>query len=488
MSVMGGHGASSHKCMQKFIILILAAALAESAAGEGGDFVPNPQRGYELLLTKAYVPAAFDDESFAEVWKSWEEPLRSWAAKASAGERRRMAFRRYGLDERPGDDRGRPLQYVVDDAGRWTINCLACHQGSVAGKISPGAGNTRYAMETLAEDIRKTKLRLGKPFAELDLAALAMPMGTTIGTTNAVMFGMAVMNLRDADMNLRPSVGQPTMMHHDHDAPAWWNTSRKQRLYCDDFAPRGHRALMQFAASTENPGEKFREWEDDFRHIEAYIDSLEPPKYPFAINRELAEAGRDAFNRTCAECHGEYGAEAEADIVAYPERIVPIEEVGTDPVRLEGLTVAAREHYGRNWINEYGRKGAVIADPGGYVAPPLDGVWASAPYFHNGSAPTLWHVLHPKSRPVVWARVDDQNDPRGLGQSEAERVAADYDSDRVGIAVEQFEKVPANMSSAAQGRRFFDTRSHGKSAAGHEFPNALSDEERRAVLEYLKTL
>ena len=474
--------------MRKFIVFMVAAALTETAAGKDGDFVPDPERGYELLLTKAYVPAAFDEETFSEVWKNWEEPLRSWAAKAPPHERRRMAFRRYGLDERPGDGQGRPWQYVVDDAGRWTINCLACHQGSVAGKIVPGAGNTRYAMETLAEDIRKTKLQLGKPFAELDLAALAMPMGTTIGTTNAVMFGVAVMNLRDADMNLSPRTGQPAMMHHDHDAPAWWNTSRKERLYCDDFAPRGHRALMQFAASTENSGERFRAWEDDFRHIEAYINSLEPPKYPFGIDRKLAAAGRKAFNLTCAECHGEYGAEANATAQSYPERIVPIEEVGTDPVRLEGLTVAAREHYGRNWINEYGRNGEVIADPGGYVAPPLDGVWASAPYFHNGSAPTLWHVLHPGARPVVWARVDDQNDPRGLAQSDAERVTADYDSERVGVAVVEYEELPARVGSAADRRRYFDTRRPGKSAAGHGFPNALSDEERGAVLEYLKTL
>jgi hypothetical protein len=378
-----------------------------------------------------------------------------------------MSFRRYGLDERPGDPLGRPLQYVVDDTGRWTINCLACHQGSVTGKVVPGAGNSRYAMETLAEDIRKAKLRLGKPFAELDLAALAMPLGTTVGTTNAVVFGVAVMNLRDADMNLRPRAAPTTLLHHDNDAPAWWNTSRKERIYCDDFAPRGHRALMQFAASTANPGEKFREWEDDFRHIEAYIDSLEPPKYPFEIDRKLATVGRTAFNQACAECHGEYGDEADSTDTAYPESIVPIEEVGTDPLRLEGLTPAQREHYGRNWINEYGSKGVVIVDPGGYLAPPLDGVWASAPYFHNGSAPTLWHVLHPDARPVVWARADDQNDPRGLEQSDAERVTTDYDSERVGIAFVEYEELPASIGSAAERRRFFDTRRPGKSASGH---------------------
>ena len=40
----------------------------------------------------------------------------------------------------------------------------------------------------------------------------------------------------------------------------------------------------------------------------------------------------------------------------------------------------------------FGRKDN-LNDPGGYVATPLDGLWASSPYFHNGSVPTLWHGL-----------------------------------------------------------------------------------------------
>ena len=55
--------------------------------------------------------------------------------------------------------------------------------------------------------------------------------------------------------------------------------------------------MMQFIEITANGPEKFREWEDDFRHIEAYIESLEPPAYPLAIDRELAAEGRKAFNR-----------------------------------------------------------------------------------------------------------------------------------------------------------------------------------------------
>jgi hypothetical protein len=105
------------------------------------------------------------------------------------------------------------------------------------------------------------------------------------------------------------------------------------------------------------------------------------------------------------------------------------------------------------------------------VAPPLDGVWATAPYFHNGSVPTLWHVLHPAERPTVWRRT-----PTG------------YDDSRVGLEVEELTELPPGRLRSSDRRTFFDTRKPGKSAAGHDFPDVLTEAEKAAVLEYLKTL
>lgn len=442
-----------------FVYGLSSVALAQQVA--------DPTRGLELLLNKAYLPAAFDQETFDNVWQSWEEPLRSEASKATPDERRAMAYQRYGLIERENDPGHRPLQYVVDEAGNWTMNCFACHQGSVAGQMIPGLPNSQLALETMTHEIRAAKLRLGKRMTDLDIGSLVMPLGTTVGSTNAIMFGVALMHYRDKDLNIHSNRLPPKMTHHDHDAPPWWNTSRKQRLYADNFAPRGHRGLMQFLASKENGPEKFREWEDDFRHVEAYIDSLDAPAYPFAINQQLATRGREVFDNHCAECHGTYGESSE-----YPERIVPLAEIGTDPVRLGALSAKHRLGYEANWINEYGQRGKVIADPGGYLAPPLNGVWASAPYIHNGSVPTLWHVLHPSERPTVWSRTANDS----------------YDRQRVGLEATGLPEIPAAVSSASALRRYFDTRKFGKSAAGHDFPELLEETERAAVLEYLKTL
>jgi hypothetical protein len=104
------------------------------------------------------------------------------------------------------------------------------------------------------------------------------------------------------------------------------------------------------------------------------------------------------------------------------------------------------------------------------VAPPLDGVWASPPYFHNGSVPTLWHVLHPDSRPRVWRRTDEVTDFQ-----------------KVGLTIETLDEVPPKLT-AEQRREYFDTQAFGKSAVGHDFPESLNEAERDAVLEYLKTL
>jgi hypothetical protein len=449
------------------LLLISNASIGGEIRADGTATTETPaQRGFRFLTTKPYLPPDLDEQVFGELWRTWEEPLRTQAEKATADERRQMAFARYGLTRRPEDESGKPLQYVVDDRGNWYMSCLACHQGKVAGRVISGVPNSLFALETLTEDVRATKLRLKKPLGHMELGSMFMPLGGSIGTTNAVMFGVALMARRDADLNVLPPRLPPPMTHHDHDPPPWWHFKRKQYIYIDGFAPKTHRGLMQFMLVKENGPEKFCQWEDDFRDVYAWLESLEAPKYPFAIDEELAGQGREIFNQNCAECHGTYGEKS-----AWPGKIVSIEDVGTDRVRLDSLSARHRENYGRSWFNDYGRSGKAIAEPGGYVAPPLDGVWASAPYFHNGSAPTLWHVLHPNERPKVWRRSEDG-----------------YDQTRVGLEVEEMSEVPTTVKSAAERRHYFNTAVTGKSAAGHDFPDVLSEDEKQAVLEYLKTL
>ena len=458
---------------------------------------PSATAGYDHLLHRAYLPADFDQEVFDALWKVWEEPAKSEAEAADVGERRRMTMARYGLSPHPLDP-SRSLQYVVDGAGKWTMSCLACHQGSVAGRVIPGAPNTRYALETLTEEVRQVKLLQGKALGHMDLGGLLMPLGTTNGTTNAVMFGVALMQHRAPDLSIVSKTPRFDLAHHDMDAPAWWNYSKRKRIYADGFAPKGHRMLMQFLLVKENGPDKFRDWEGEFRDVEAWLESLEPPRWEGAVDAALAEQGRGLFATHCADCHGTYDGPRDGPGRSYPERMVAIDDIGTDRVRLDSLTVKDRRALNDSWFADGGEIEGINA-PEGYVAPPLDGIWASAPYLHNGSVPTLWHLLHPDARPAVWRRLDApgaldspgaRESPGAGPEGEAAALSSrpDYDFDRVGLAIEARDARPEGPLSAAQRRTWFDTRRHGKGAEGHLYPDLLDEEEKVAVLEYLKTL
>lgn len=431
------------------------------------------KRGYRYLTEVPLLTSDFDDDTFSKVWQSWPEPLRSEAEKLSPAARREMAFHRYGLTRRPEDlnqpfdEHSQPLQYVVNQSGVWTMNCLACHGGAVYGTPTPGSPNNRYALQTMTEELRATKMKIGKPLSRMDLGAFFIPLGTTHGTTNAVVFGMGLMARRDADLNL--IAGMPKRhVHHDMDAPPWWHFSKRPNIYIDGFAEKGHRGLMQFTLIPENGPEVFRQREDDFRDVAAYLSSLEPPRYQGPIDRELAGQGRVVFENNCSSCHGTYGEEE-----SYPNVRIAIEDVATDPVRLTALTVEGRQKYADSWFAHAGESDQqeTVVDPEGYVAPPLDGVWASPPYLHNGSVPTLWHLLHASQRPAVWRRTNQA-----------------IDAEKVGFQIEIVDEVPANLTDVATRRTYFDTRKFGKSAKGHDYPSALSEDEKRSVLEYLKTL
>jgi hypothetical protein len=140
---------------------------------------------------------------------------------------------------------------------------------------------------------------------------------------------------------------------------------------------------------------------------------------------------------------------------------------------LQALPAHGRQKYAESWfaVDAEGNRQTTIIDPDGYVAPPLDGVWASAPYFHNGSVPTLWQVLNPKERSAVWIRSSDE-----------------LDTEQVGLTIRTVDRVPLTETDIAVRRQYFDTRRPGKSNAGHDYPDALTADEKQAVLEYLKTL
>jgi hypothetical protein len=99
---------------------------------------------------------------------------------------------------------------------------------------------------------------------------------------------------------------------------------------------------------------------------------------------------------------------------------------------------------------------------GPYAARPLYGIWAAAPYLHNGSVPTLYHLLlPPDERPKAFA----------LGSRE-------YDPAKVGFAV---------AAECSQQDCLVDATQTGNGNGGHLWGTDLSGPDRMALLEYLKT-
>lgn len=448
--------------LRQTALLIVGFSMAGTALAVETDPGSAAERGFKRLRTEAYSPADVSAEAFDRLWEVWPEELKQQAASASAAERRRMAYSRYGLVADPNDPLAPPLGVVADGAGGWSMNCLSCHQGKVAGQVIWGVGNSHFAFQTLTEDVRQ--LQAADSGADVGFGGL-IPLGHSNGTTNAQVFSVVLTALRDRDLNLLERPKLPRFKNHDLDAPPYWNVKRKKHLYIDGFVPKTHRVIMQFALTPTNSAETFKQREDAFRDILAWIESLEPPRYPWPIDVKLAAVGKVAFERECAQCHGTYGPEG-----VYPEVRIPLSVVGTDSIRLVGMPVEHRQFYRDSWFGEYGKL-EVVDNPDGYIAPPLDGIWASAPYFHNGAVPTLWHVLHPSARPAVWMRTEDG-----------------YDQERAGLEVAEFVRRPQEVTAPDERRRYFDTRMSGKSAAGHNFPDELTEDEKRAVLEYLKTL
>jgi mono/diheme cytochrome c family protein len=231
---------------------------------------------------------------------------------------------------------------------------------------------------------------------------------------------------------------------------------------------------MQFMMGSLNTRSAFDKEEATFRDIQAYLLTLEPPKYPFPINKALAAKGEAVFEAHCAKCHGTYGPDGQ-----YPNRIIALDEIGTDTRRYYGISDDFGRYYNKSWFARekmgwFEDQYPAMPSPG-YQAPPLDGIWATAPYLHNGSVPTVYHLLKSDSRPRLFTRSYRTN-------------AEDYDPVKLGWKVTLLDEPPSPSLPPIERRKVYDTTKPGRSNVGHVFGDDLSEDERWAVIEYLKTL
>lgn len=429
-----------------------AGAAEKSAAARGAEAV----RGKPSMNPSLWSLKARD-----EVWKVWG--LKEKPADHPA------AFRaRYGLHAAPYENNGLPMglhEVRGTFAKGVSVDCLLCHAGTVAGQTIIGLANTSLDMQALFDEM---SLADGNRF---DVPFRASHVRGPIDPVGGLTF---LMELRDAEMNIQKPATLDRPEHVSSDPPAWWQLKKKKvRNWNGGLDARSTRVDIATLLHPFNSGDFVRKQEKVFGDIHAFVLSVEAPRYPFAVEAETATKGRDVFNVHCAECHGTYGKDG-----TYPSKVVRLKKLGTDPKLTQSMTPKNLEYFNRTWLaREKGPDGEPyqVIDTDGYLAPPLDGVWATAPYLHNSSAPTVYHVLNSKARPKYFTR--------SYGTSKD-----DYDPARLGLKFTELKSGPDPKLPPLEQRKVYDTTRPGQSNAGHPFGDDLSEEDRMAVIEYLKTL
>jgi hypothetical protein len=104
-----------------------------------------------------------------------------------------------------------------------------------------------------------------------------------------------------------------------------------------------------------------------------------------------------------------------------------------------------------------------------YKGRSLNGIWATAPYLHNGSVPSLYALLLP---------------PRAPGSP----ANGEYRPDQFRVGSREFEPDVVGLKSQGYKGFTFDTSKPGNSNAGHIYGTNLTPAERKDLIEYLKTL
>jgi mono/diheme cytochrome c family protein len=360
------------------------------------------------------------------------------------------------------------------------LNCMSCHADRLPdGKIYIGLGNTtadntvdvsgQFNLLDLAVQNRygtnSKEWAAYLPFSRGFKSIAPFIKTDTRGVSPADKIFAALSAFRDAN-NLtwlnQPQFTIPTKVIPS-DVPAWWLMKKKNAIYYNALGVGDFGRLSTASALvTMVDSAEARKIDARFPDVMAYLRSITPPQYPNAVDQTLVTKGKTIFEANCSKCHGTYGANS-----TYPNLLIDQKEIGTDPALANVYSETPDYHnwYNRSWFSKEPNKAQLLPTKG-YIAPPLDGIWATAPYLHNGSVPTVEEVLNSSQRPAKWSRSFDNK--------------ADFDPVKLGWKY----KVEASKSSVS----VYDTSLQGYGNGGHVYGDKLTADERKAVIEYLKIL
>jgi hypothetical protein len=233
--------------------------------------------------------------------------------------------------------------------------------------------------------------------------------------------------------------------------------------------------------------------------LEKLVYNIGPPKWPGEILGQLdgtkVPRGKVLYQKNCAGCHEQFKLPSDnASSGSWVLNLYPLDEIGTDPD--EALNFAKDVTYGGKQMplptaigllvpkieSAYykkfnisateqaawngGRLPAIWQWPAVYSARPLAGIWATAPYLHNGSVLTLYDLLLPgEQRPKSFFVGTREYDPIHVGYVNQEDKQRSF----------KFETTKKGKSIA------------GNSNLGHEYGTNLSEADKKDLLEFLKS-
>jgi len=233
--------------------------------------------------------------------------------------------------------------------------------------------------------------------------------------------------------------------------------------------------------------------------IEETLKKLKAPQWPediWPLDMQKVAHGKKLFKKNCTSCHGEKVINGTDE---WRVTMLSYDQIGTDPTAAKnfenyrvnsskiGGPTEADQAFGLHFITEQvmqnrykaesvtpyerpkfdgnGRRNLVRA-PCGYKARPLHGIWATAPFLHNGSIPNLYELLSP--------------------QNQRSRT---FD-----VGSYMFDPVKIGYKTNVRNVTRFDVTKQGSSNKGHIFDDApgaigskLTEEERFAIIEFLKS-
>lgn len=283
----------------------------------------------------------------------------------------------------------------------------------------------------------------------------------------------------------------------------WWNVKYKNRWLLDGSVVAGNPIVTNLLWNEIGRGSDLKTLEDWLNNNKSKVDELTTAVFAseapvmtdfFDQNRfslEKAMRGQKIYEAKCVKCHGEYKKawdlpqeqfqklswkdQFKTIEVKYPEQ-TPVKNVGTDPNRWKGMASLLQ----LNDLAISKNNGILVKLQQGYVPPPLVGIWARWPYFHNNAIPNLCVLMTPpEHRPLTYY------------SGEALDPNMDFDFQCNGYPLGDYTPLKWKTKT-----HLYDTRKPGLSNDGHynkifrdeNGKETLTREDKLALIHFLQTL